>query len=356
MIEVRIRKRFAAGPGSAEFTLDTEFLADQGVTVLFGPSGSGKTLTLDCTAGFAVPEAGRVVLDGQVVFDSDKHICLKPQQRRCGYVFQTEALFPHMTVRENLEFAAGRYPRKEGHRRVHEIIEQFRLSGVAGRKPREVSGGQRQRCAVARALIIEPRVLLLDEPARGLDAPLRLELYSLLRHVRSQFQIPILLVTHDVDECFEIGDVMFVLEEGRIVQKGTPAAIAERPASAEVARLLGSINLFQAEIRALDPSKNSSRLKLDNLEIQGAYIPGHLIGDRIWIHLPPHSLRATPASGRPAKGQLALRLDSITQRPGSARLRFAAGITVDLPRPVPPASPDNEEWIVEIPPETIRVY
>jgi len=355
MIDVRIRKRYSAGEESAEFNLDAAFEAGRGVTVLFGPSGSGKTLTLDCIAGFANPDAGRIVLDGQVVFDSEKQIRLKPQQRRCGYVLQTEALFPHMTVRENLEFAAGRFPPKERHKRVNQVIEQFRLAGVSGRRPREVSGGQRQRCSVARALIAEPRVLLLDEPARGLDAPLRAELYSLLRSVRAQYEIPILLVTHDVDECFEVGDFLCVMQEGQLVQKGTPAAVAERPANSDVARLLGSINLFQAEILSLDPSKNTSRLRLAGLEVQGLYFPGRFKGDRMWVHLPPHALRAVPASAT-AKGPLQLRLESVTQRPGVSRLRFAAGIVVDIPRAVPPPSPDNGEWTVEIPPDAIRVY
>src|SRR6185312_16063205 len=220
MIRARLRKTFAARPDSAPFSLELEFQATAGVTVLFGPSGSGKTLTLDMIAGFVRPDDGRILLDDDILFDGAAGVNLAPQARNCGYVFQNYALFPHMTMRQNLEFAAERRPRLERHRRVNEMLERFRLTDAAGRRPHEVSGGQKQRCSIARALIGSPRLLLLDEPARGLDAPLRAELYSLLCEVRLDFQIPILLVTHDLDECFELAEEMLILRDGRIVQSG----------------------------------------------------------------------------------------------------------------------------------------
>src|SRR5207245_9288261 len=128
-----------------------------------------------------------------------------PQDRNCGYVFQNYALFPHMTLRENMAFAAERRPRLERHRRVTEMLEKFQLAGVSGRRPHEVSGGEKQRCSIARALIGGPKLPLLDEPARGLDAPLRAALYDTLRQVRAAFNVPILLVTHGPDECVELG-------------------------------------------------------------------------------------------------------------------------------------------------------
>src|SRR5207342_2833788 len=142
----------------------------------FGPSGSGKTLTLDSIAGFVRPDDGRIILDDDILFDGPTGVYLPPQARNCGYVFQNYALFPHMTLRENLVFAAERRPRLERHRRVNDMLDTFRLADAAGRRPHEVSGGQRQRCSIARALIGGPKLLLLDEPAQGLDAPLRAEL------------------------------------------------------------------------------------------------------------------------------------------------------------------------------------
>src|ERR1700726_2473712 len=154
MIHARIRKRYAGGSQSSPFDLDVEFEAGDGVTVLFGASGAGKTLTLDSIAGFARPDSGRILLDDRILFDGDAHVSLRPQDRGCGYVFQNYALFPHMTLRENLAFAAERLPRLERHRRVNDMLERFRIAEFAGRYPREVSGGQKQRCSIARALIV----------------------------------------------------------------------------------------------------------------------------------------------------------------------------------------------------------
>src|ERR1700690_4118278 len=206
MLHARLRKFFAPKPDSAGFSLDLEFSATVGVTVLFGPSGAGKTLVLDSIAGFVTPDEGRILLDDEILFDGVTRVHLPPQNRNCGYVFQNYALFPNMTLRENLAFAAERRPRLERHRRVSEMLEMFHLGESAGRRPHEVSGGQRQWCSIARALIGAPKLLLLDEPATGLDAPLRVEFYAALRQVRKEFATPILLVTHDLDECFEVGE------------------------------------------------------------------------------------------------------------------------------------------------------
>src|ERR1700691_2806038 len=222
MIQARIRKQYAAMPDSASFSLDLEFAAASGVTVLFGSSGAGKTLTLDSIAGFVRPDEGRILLDDQILFDAASGVHLAPRSRRCGYVFQNYALFPHMTLRQTMQFAAERRPRLERHRRVNEMLDRFRLGEAAGRRPHEVSGGQRQRCSIARALIVAPKLLLLDEPATGLDAPLRAEFYEVLRQVREDFKTPMLLVTHDLDECFELGEDMVILREGKIVQSGAP--------------------------------------------------------------------------------------------------------------------------------------
>ena len=153
MIQARIAKRFPPGSESAEFSLEVDFQAAGGVTVLFGPSGAGKTLTLDAIAGFVKPDTGRILLDDEILFDAAAQVNLRPQLRHCGYVFQNYALFPHMTLRENLSFASERSPRLERHRRVNEMIERFRLGAVAGRRPHELSGGEKQRCSIARALI-----------------------------------------------------------------------------------------------------------------------------------------------------------------------------------------------------------
>ena len=354
MIEARIRKRFPPGPESAGFLLDVEFQAEPGVSVLFGPSGSGKTLTLSSIAGFVKPDAGRIQLDGQILYDADSRVCLRPQSRSCGYVFQNYALFPHMSLRENLTFAAVRHARLERYRAVSEMLDRFELGPVSGRRPHEVSGGEQQRCSIARALIGNPRLLLLDEPARGLDLPLRAGLYRVLRQVRAEYQIPILLVTHDLDECFELGDRMLVLREGCLVQTGTPSAIRERPASIEVARLLGLTNLFRVEIVALDPGRDQSRLRFEGFELSAAYLPGHLIGDRVWVSIPAEELRVSSGT-RPGPNQASACLVRACQRSQSVRLEFEGELSVDVPRAEFEKQKHNKEWLIEFPAAALRV-
>jgi molybdate transport system ATP-binding protein len=352
MIQARIRKSFAPRAESASFSLDVEFQASAGVTVLFGPSGSGKTLTLDSIAGFVRPDEGRILLDDQLLFDGLARVHLPPRDRHCGYVFQSYALFPHMTLRQNLEFAAERLPRLERHRKVAEMLDKFRLAEVSGRRPHQLSGGQRQRCSIARALIGAPRVLLLDEPASGLDATLRSELYAVIRQVREDFRAPVLLVTHDFEECFELGDHMLVLSEGRLAQSGAPRKIFEQPASVDVARILGADNLLPAEIRALDPSRNTSRLRYQDFDLTGPYFPGKLIGDRVWLCVHPESLKAIPRDGRPGPNQVPATLARIIEKPRRTRLEFECGVAVEL---LHFENRHVKDWFIEFPPASLRV-
>ena len=357
MIQAKLRKNFAAGPDSAGFSLEVEFEAQSGVTVLFGPSGSGKTLTLDLIAGFVRADEGRILLDDQILFDAAAGVHLAPQARNCGYVFQNYALFPHMTLRENLAFGAERRPVLERHRRVNEMLEKFHLAEVAGLRPHEVSGGQKQRCSIARALIGGPRLLLLDEPTQGLDAPLRADLYAVLRQVREEFRTPALLVTHDLDECFELGDHMIVLSSGKMVQSGTPQRVLEQPANADVARLLGTFNLLPAEVRALDPGRNTSRIRVGDYEIEGPYLPGKLLGDRVTLCLRPELLGVAAANGKPGPNQIPAHLDREIEKPAAMRLEFTAAgasITVDLPRAEFDKHRENKAWVIEVPKVAIR--
>lgn len=354
MLQVRFRKAFAARAESSGFSLDVEFRAAAGVTVLFGPSGAGKTMVLDSIAGFVRPDEGRILLDDAILFDGAAHVHLTPQQRNCGYVFQNYALFPHMSLRENLQFAAERRPRLERHRRVNEMLERFHLAETAARRPHEVSGGQRQRCSIARALIGEPKLLLLDEPAQGLDAPLRAELYQTLREVRSAFGTPVLLVTHDLDECFELGEEMIVLQQGRIVQTGSPRDILDRPANLDVARLLGSFNLLSGEIRTLDPGRNSSRLRIGEFEIDGPYFPGRLKGDRVTVCVRPEQLAAFPRNGRPGPNQVPAALERAVEKAEYVRLEFTGGIAVNLPRAEYERQREAREWVVQFPASGLR--
>lgn len=355
MINARLKKAYPGGNDSRAFTLDVAFEAAKGVTVLFGPSGSGKTLTLDCIAGFVRPADGRILLDDALLYDGPAGVHLPPQARRCGYVFQNYALFPHMTLRQNLEFAVSRGGNVERHKRVSEMLERFQLGGVAGRSPHELSGGQKQRGSIARALLADPRLLLLDEPAQGLDAVLRQELYTVLRDLQRDFARPILLVTHDMDEAIELGDRMHVFREGRIVQSGTPRDVFDSPASADIARQLGIYNLLEAEIVALDPGRNTSRLRVGDFEIAGTYYPGHLKGDHVTLCAHPAQVAVSTRNGSPRTNQIALELEHVVQGAQRARLLFEGGFRADITRAEWEAIERADQFAIEIPPSALRL-
>ncbi len=359
MIDARIRKRFPAGKDSSAFELDIHLKTASPVTVLFGPSGAGKTLTLDAIAGFITPDEGRILAGDALLFDVAARVSLSPRERRCGYVFQHFALFPHMTLKENLSFAADCLPRSERRGRIAEMLHQFHLAEVSGRKPHELSAGEKQRASVARALLANPRVLLLDEPSRGLDPALRAELHALLDQAVATFRLPIILVTHDLDECFELGDQMVVLENGRIVQSGQPADILDAPATPAVARLLGRHNLIPAEIVALDPARQLGRLLCfpeaeSSFEVLSPYLPGHLLGARVTFAIRADRIIAAPASQAVA-GSVPLGLAQVSLRPQTARLTFANGLIAELPLRAFEPHRHNRNWSVRFPPEAIRL-
>jgi molybdate transport system ATP-binding protein len=213
-LHVALKKSFAASR-IQQFSIDLSFTSPAEVTVIFGPSGSGKTTILQCIAGLLRPDAGRITIDDEQVFDSKREIEIPPEQRRFGYVFQDLALFPHMTAAENIGFGV----RVNGSRRtamVKDVLERFSIAHVAGHRPGEISGGERQRVALARALVTEPRLLLLDEPFSALDDELKREIIADLKQWLDQYRIPVLFVTHDRGEVSALGDRMLVLKEGKI--------------------------------------------------------------------------------------------------------------------------------------------
>jgi molybdate transport system ATP-binding protein len=336
--------------------VDVEFQAGPGITALFGPAGAGKSLILDAVAGFATPGSGRIILDDEILFDAASRVNLPPRRRHCGYVARQWALFPHMSLRDNLLFALAAFARLERHRRVKEMLDKFALQEAAPRRPQEVSPAERLRCAVARALIGERKLLLVDQPAAGLDAGLRTEWLNALRRVRDETELPVLLATRDLDTCFELAGTMLVLDSGRILQTGPPRKVLDQPASVEAARLLGIRNIFSAEIVALDPGRNTSRLRTENFELTGPYFPGRLRGDRVWLCVQASELRVGPHDGsKPQANQVPARLERALEMPQSVRLEFSGPIVAEIPRPEFDRQKDNKEWLVEFPPQALRV-
>ena len=233
MLEIRVQKRLR------DFSLDIDLAVPGGVTVLFGRSGAGKSMTLACVAGLAAPEAGRIVVNGAVFYDSRTGVNLRPQQRRVGYVTQDYLLFPHLTVAQNVAFGLAKHTRRERETIVQEALAWLRLEQLARQRPQALSGGQQQRVALARALVTRPQVLLLDEPFSALDSPTRARLRQDLLRLQGELDIPVLFVTHDLAEALLLGEQMAVVADGRLLQLDTPARVRERPADSLVAELVG---------------------------------------------------------------------------------------------------------------------
>ncbi len=233
-LSINIRK------GVNGFKLDAQWEIGDELAVLFGYSGAGKSLTLRMIAGLMKPDGGAINLNGNPLYDSAAAIDLPPQARSFGYVFQDLALFPHMTVLENILYGAHGLSRSERVQRARDMMERFMIAGLEKKFPHEISGGQKQRVALARALIRRPDALLLDEPFSALDAPLRKEMQRFLKQIRSEYPIPIVLVTHDLSEASILADKLIIYAGGKVLQVGTPAEILSAPACAEVGHLVKS--------------------------------------------------------------------------------------------------------------------
>jgi molybdate transport system ATP-binding protein len=216
------------------FRLDVSWQVGNELAVLFGYSGAGKSTTFQMIAGLMQPDSGIILLNDRVLYDSAAKINLAPQKRHLGYLFQDLALFPHMTVRQNVIYGASGRTKEEKEDTAEEMLRRFRMSGLSRRYPDQISGGQKQRVALARALAGHPRALLLDEPFSALDMPVRRDMREMVMEIQRSFRIPVMLVTHDADEAEAIADRMIVYSAGRVLQTGTPDEIFVTPACDQV--------------------------------------------------------------------------------------------------------------------------
>jgi len=240
-LSVDIRKKLEG------FTLNVSFEAEAGVTALLGASGSGKSMTLRCIAGVERPDEGRILLDGRVLYDSSRGVDLPPQARKVGYLFQRYALFPNMTVRGNVE--AGLSFERDARIRAQKrerLIAQFHLSGLEGRYPRELSGGQMQRVALCRMLAGEPEAILLDEPFAALDSHLRWQMEAEVRQTLAEFSGVALLVSHDRGEVYRMSGQVCVLNAGTSEPLLPTGTFFERPVTLQAARISGCKNCTAA--------------------------------------------------------------------------------------------------------------
>ena len=288
MFEIAIRQR-------APITLDIDFQIGAGeLHALVGPSGSGKTTCLRTIAGLFRPTSGRIRGGGRLWFDGANFV---PAYRRpVGFVFQSYALFPHMNAVENVMMAMGGVVRRDRRDRALGLLERVHLKGLEGRLPAQLSGGQQQRVAMARALARDPEILLLDEPFAAVDQRTRQRLYRELALLRAELAIPILLVTHDLDEARMLADRMTILYRGRSLATATPDELTNRPPSVTAARLLGQRNIFEAQVSGRHSIKWAGH-QLDIVD-SSAFAKGERIA---WL-IPPASV-LVHRRDRPSRGE-----------------------------------------------------
>ena len=287
MLSVDIRLQLS------EFALEVAWTADERVVALVGPSGSGKSLTLHGIAGLIRPDVGRIVVDQRSLFDSARHVEVPARARRIGYVFQGYALFPHLSVADNVAYGLKDHPRRERARRTAEVLERLGITDLARRFPGEISGGQQQRVALGRALAVNPALLLLDEPFSALDAPLRRRLRREIAQLMREWGIPTVVVTHDLADVAHLADRVVVYDQGRVLEAAPTADLFARPSSARVAELLGLRNLLWGTV--VESTKDRITLNWQGQTLEAANTPalGFLppTGARVPFLVRPESVR-----------------------------------------------------------------
>ena len=313
---MRVRLKWGGNEGPA-FLLDVSLEVPPGITVLFGPSGAGKSTLLDCIAGLLRPDSGRIACGDEVFLNSDSGVYVPPQRRRVAYVFQTLALFPHMTVEENSGYGLSDLPRGQREARVASALAAFRVDKLRARKPAEISGGERQRVALVRSLVTLPRVLLLDEPLTGLDAHLKSSIVDDLRAWNVAQKIPIVYVTHSREEVDSLAERVIALDHGRVISEGTPLEVLDAPRRRRLAQAAGFENLLNATVLDLRPSDGVMRVRLEKsaCEVEvplGEASPGHVV--RLAIRAGDILLATEHPKGLSARNVLPGRIVSLEQR------------------------------------------
>jgi molybdate transport system ATP-binding protein len=329
MLTARIRKE-RRGARESSFNLDVSIEVSPGITILFGPSGAGKSTLLDCIAGLVRPDVGKIAVSTTVLFDSEHGIHLPAPKRRIAYVFQTLALFPHLTAEENIAYGLHDLRDGEIQERVAGILQAFRVEKLRKQKPGEISGGERQRIALARSLVTEPRVLLLDEPMTGLDAELKSAIVDDLRAWNAAKGIPILYVTHSREEVDALGERVIALDNGRVISAGAPIDVLNAPRRKKLAQAAGFENLLSATVLDLRETDGVMRVRLQDsaceIEVPLGYATA---GSRVQVAVRAGDILL--ATERPrflsARNVLEGRIVSLEQRGTMVIARVDCGVT-----------------------------
>lgn len=273
-LKVNLKKHYHKAASDREnglkktFTLDVSFEMENELVVLFGPSGSGKTTLFKCISGITDLDDGRISVGNKVYFDKSQKINLPIQKRDLGYVFQSYTLFPHMNVRKNIECGLKGWPKEAKEERVLEMLNLLHIEELETRRPSQLSGGQKQRVALARALAPKPEILLLDEPFSALDLEIRTELAVKIKNLQTRIGIPVLFITHNLEEAFLLADKMLILHAGKAQQFGSPEEIFYHPENLHVAELVGISNIFDdAYVEEYNEESISAVLKSGDLRL-----------------------------------------------------------------------------------------
>lgn len=274
-VKVDLKKRYKEaeinGKKSTKksFTLDISFEMENELVVLFGPSGSGKTTLFKCISGITEPDDGTITVGSKVYYDKNRKINLPIQKRHLGYVFQNYTLFPHMNVRKNIECGLKGWEKEDREERIAEMLNLLHIEELETRYPSQLSGGQKQRVALARALAPKPGILLLDEPFSALDMEIRTKLAEKIKNLQNKIGIPLLFITHNLEEALLMADRILILYEGKAQQFGTPEEIFYHPENRHVAELIGLSNIFdEAKVERYDEESKNIVLKSGDIRIK----------------------------------------------------------------------------------------
>jgi molybdate transport system ATP-binding protein len=344
-LSARIRKTFPSTERA--FSLDVDFNAAPGFTVLFGASGAGKTTLLDCVAGLATPDAGRIAVGERVLFEANKHdaktrVDVSVAKRAVGYVLQDLALFPHLTVARNTEYGLAHLPRRSRKQRAAAMLQEFRIEHLHQQRPGEISGGERQRVALARALVTDPCVLLLDEPLAALDAATKAKILDDLRRWNQAHRIPVLYVTHSREEVMALGERVLVMEQGSIIAQGTPHEVLRAPLQETVAQLAGFENIFDATVESIHEDRGTMLCRITRRQLLGREAGSSVLLEtpliraetasrlRVGIRAGDILLAIAKPVGLSARNVIAGRLVSLERRDMIVSARVDCGVEMDI--------------------------
>jgi iron(III) transport system ATP-binding protein len=311
-----LTKRFGTFTALDGVTFD---VPDGKLLTLLGPSGSGKTTLLRCLAGVDRPDAGVIKIGSKVVFDGSRGVDSPPESRGIGMVFQTNALWPHMTVKKNVAYPLEIRGEKGKEQKVSEVLDLLKIGGLANRYPSEISGGEQQRVAIARAVVYSPSLVLLDEPFSNLDAPLRESLRDELRELQLRLGMAMVYVTHERVDALSLGDEMAILSEGRLMARGAPEALLRSPPNSYTAKVLGGMLVLDGTASKVQGGSVSVETRYGRFEVNSSDAPS----GKVKLCVPPSGCKLEPNAG---VGRVPGTFTGIVRRPSGS---FGVRVTTE---------------------------